>query len=546
MGFFQSLSVRAKLLLSFFAVCLITGVVGYFGLAKMASINDMVNSMYQNELLGLSQTKEANIHLIALGRNIRQSVIETDENELKNLKANFAKRVDAFRTCLQEAGKTITTAEGESLLASVRSSLPEYEAKADEIMGLAMQNKNDEAAAELNSLRQITDKLDSDMTSLSTMKEDIAKHAYETSNVAYASARLTVIGFVIGGVVLGLALGYFIARWFTKAIVEVNDIAETVASASQELAAAAEQLSSGTQESASSLEETASSLEEITATVNQNADNADQASQLAANSRETAERGGEVVGKAVKAMGEINNASRKIADIITTIDEIAFQTNLLALNAAVEAARAGEQGRGFAVVAGEVRNLAQRSASAAKEIKGLIEDSVQKVEAGSELVNKSGETLQDIVTSVKRVTDIVAEIAAASREQSTGISQVNKAVAQLDQVTQANASQTEELSGTAVALSSQSDQLQEVVAQFNVARQGLDKSKGRQANWQPQPAVRAAVTTTAGPRSATAPMPASRLRAETNGTRRASEPKRHELDLIPAASDNGADGFEEF
>ena len=183
-----------------------------------------------------------------------------------------------------------------------------------------------------------------------------------------------------------------------------------------------------------------------------------------------AEKGGEVVTRAIQGMNEINAASRKIADIITAIDEIAFQTNLLALNAAVEAARAGEQGRGFAVVAGEVRNLAQRSAAAAKEIKGLIQDSVAKVENGAKLVNQSGETLGEIVTSVKRVTDIVSEIAAASREQAGGIDQVNKAVTQMDQVTQGNASQTEELSGTAESLSGQADHLQQLVAQFHLVK----------------------------------------------------------------------------
>jgi methyl-accepting chemotaxis protein len=171
----------------------------------------------------------------------------------------------------------------------------------------------------------------------------------------------------------------------------------------------------------------------------------------------------------VAAMSAINTASRKIADIITVIDEIAFQTNLLALNAAVEAARAGEQGRGFAVVAAEVRNLAQRSAAAAREIKGLIQDSVQKVQDGSTLVNQSGHTLEEIVTAVKRVTDIIAEIAAASHEQSQGIEQVNKAVAQMDQIVQANSAQTEEMASTAQAMATQAQQLQTLVARFTLA-----------------------------------------------------------------------------
>jgi methyl-accepting chemotaxis protein len=251
-------------------------------------------------------------------------------------------------------------------------------------------------------------------------------------------------------------------------MVELRGLSAHVAGASQELSAAGEQMSSGAQQQASSLEETAASLEEITGTVKQNADSARQANQLAVGSRDTAEKGGEVVNTAVSAMGEINKSSKKIADIITTIDEIAFQTNLLALNAAVEAARAGEQGRGFAVVAAEVRSLAQRSATAAKEIKGLIQDSVQKVQDGSDLVNKSGQTLQEIVSSVKRVTDIIGEIAAASQEQSSGIDQVNKAVSQMDQVVQSNAAQTEELSSTAQSLSDQAQQLQQLVGRFKL------------------------------------------------------------------------------
>ena len=252
---------------------------------------------------------------------------------------------------------------------------------------------------------------------------------------------------------------------------EIRGAASQVGAASQQLSAASRQVASGAQEQASSLEETAASLEELTGTVRQNADNARQASQLAIGAREKAEKGGQVVTAAVGAMQEITTASKKIADIVTVIDEIAFQTNLLALNAAVEAARAGEQGRGFAVVATEVRTLAQRSAAAAKEIKGLIQDSVDKVHDGSELVNRSGQMLGEIVTGVKQVTDIVSEIAVASEEQSRGIEQVNRAVTLMDQIVQSNAAQTEELSSTAQNLTSQARELQELVRRFRVTEE---------------------------------------------------------------------------
>ncbi|MCA9061697.1 MAG: PAS domain S-box protein [Planctomycetaceae bacterium] len=252
------------------------------------------------------------------------------------------------------------------------------------------------------------------------------------------------------------------------ALQEVQSVSSIVATAANQMTGASQEISSGAQKQAARLEETASSLEEITSTVKQNSDNAQQARQLANSSRDIAEDGGTVVGDAVNAMSEINESSKKIADIITTIDEIAFQTNLLALNAAVEAARAGEQGRGFAVVAAEVRNLAQRSASSAKEIKSLIQDSVSKVTRGTELVNKSGKTLGEIVGSVKRVTDIVAEIAAASREQLTGIEQVNKAMNEMDRVTQSNANQTEEMSGTAASLLGHAQQLNQLVSKFRL------------------------------------------------------------------------------
>jgi aerotaxis receptor len=251
----------------------------------------------------------------------------------------------------------------------------------------------------------------------------------------------------------------------------VSDVrvgSNAISQSSQEVAAGGNDLSQRTQEQASALEETASSMEEMTSTVKQNADNARQANQLAAGARDQAEKGGAVVSKAVAAMDEINASSKKIADIISVIDEIAFQTNLLALNAAVEAARAGEQGRGFAVVASEVRNLAQRSAAAAKEIKGLINDSVDKVATGTELVDASGKTLTEIVDSVKKVTDIVAEIAAASQEQSAGIDQVNKAVMQMDEMTQQNAALVEESSAAARSLEEQGQKLQELMGFFRL------------------------------------------------------------------------------
>ncbi len=255
---------------------------------------------------------------------------------------------------------------------------------------------------------------------------------------------------------------------FHDIMAQVHQATHQAASAAQHLATGSEQLSSGAQEQASALEETAASLEEMTGSVKQNADNARQANQMAVSARDGAERGGRVVREAVASMEAITHSSKQISEIITTIDEIAFQTNLLALNAAVEAARAGEQGRGFAVVASEVRGLAQRSAAASKEIKTLITDSVGKVEDGSKLVNKSGETLQEIVASAKRVADLIADISAASVEQAQGIEQVNKAVTQMDSVTQQNAAQTEKLSTTAQSLASQAAQLSANVERFKL------------------------------------------------------------------------------
>lgn len=254
----------------------------------------------------------------------------------------------------------------------------------------------------------------------------------------------------------------------TEVVASICKTAGVVGTEAKELSVGNEELSSRTQAQASALEQTASSMEQMTATVKQNADNARQANQLATGVRDQAERGSAVVYRAADAMSQINMSSAKIGDIIGVIDAIAFQTNLLALNAAVEAARAGELGRGFAVVATEVRNLAQRSAGAAKDIRVLIEDSVTKVKAGSELVNESGRTLAEILDSVKKVTDIVGEIAAASSEQSAGIDQVNNAVAQMDAVTQENAARVDQASAASKAMQQQAEKLVQQISYFRM------------------------------------------------------------------------------
>ena len=249
---------------------------------------------------------------------------------------------------------------------------------------------------------------------------------------------------------------------------EVRSGSDAISTASNQIASGNLDLSSRTELQASSLEETASSMEELTSTVKQNADSARQANELAASASEIALKGGAVVSDVVQMMGSINESSKKIADIIGVIDGIAFQTNILALNAAVEAARAGEQGRGFAVVATEVRNLAQRSAAAAKEIKVLIDDSVEKVGTGAKLVDQAGVTMDEVVASVKRVTDIIAEITEASHEQSTGIEQVNQAITQMDTVTQQNAALVEQAAAAAQSMQDQAASLVQVVSVFKL------------------------------------------------------------------------------
>ena len=397
----------------------------------------------------------------------------------------------------------------------------------------------------------------------------------------YESGRLLLISLGVVAILLGIACAYWITRSITRPITRAVEVAEAVSAgdltshivvesrdetgqlmhalknmndklvsivgqvrvgtesistASSEIAAGNLDLSSRTEEQASSLEETASSMEELTSTVKLNADNARSANQLAIDASQIASKGGVVVSEVVSTMGSINDSSRKIVDIISVIDAIAFQTNILALNAAVEAARAGEQGRGFAVVASEVRNLAQRSSAAAKEIKGLIDDSVQKVEAGSQLVDKAGRTMDEIVQSISHVTQIMNQITDASDEQRAGIEQVNRAIGQMDQVTQQNAALVEEAAAAAESMQEQAAKLADVVGVFKLdatqhyvaASAGPSVTASAPGKAAMQAATRPALRPAIQPAKRRAPAPAVAARA----------PK------APVAS--GADEWEEF
>jgi methyl-accepting chemotaxis protein len=395
----------------------------------------------------------------------------------------------------------------------------------------------------------------------------------------YTSGRTLLLMLGLAAIVMGVFAAWWITHTITKPINEAVKVAETVSSgdltsdiqvhsndetgqlmnalkimnsnlvsivgqvrngtdlmatASTEIAAGNQDLSSRTEQQASSLEETASSMEELTSTVKFNAENAREANALAINAAEIASRGGAVVGEVVNTMGSINDSSRKIVEIISVIDGIAFQTNILALNAAVEAARAGEQGRGFAVVASEVRNLAQRSASAAKDIKSLINDSVDKVSQGSDLVNKAGATMSEIVTSINRVTQIMTQISHASEEQSIGIAQVNDAITQMDQVTQQNAALVEQAAAAAESMQEQSAKLADVVSVF--------KLDGLQL---PAPV---AAASRAAPRMPARPALPSR-RAKPAAVAAVTAPAHHSKapdSTRKAITTNDGDGWEEF
>ena len=439
-----------------------------------------------------------------------------DPQTIEFFDAQFKKVRERSNQLLEETEKRLISAAGHELFNRIKAQRQKMD---DVVAQVALERRNDGdvTAMVLSSLVPAVQSLVNSLNDLVTLQKGMRDQITTDADQARSYAYSIGWGALALVVFLGLLVSVWLVRQLTQPLGHAVQIAETIAngdlsqdvyvdrkdemgvllrslntmtqklravvaevrngvdsvsSAASQIASGNQDLSARTEQTAANLEETAASIEELTATVTQSADTARQANQLAVTAVQAAERGGEVVNQVVMSMDQINTSSRKISDIIGVIDGIAFQTNILALNAAVEAARAGEQGRGFAVVAGEVRSLAQRSAEAAKEIKGLITASVNNVDIGATQVAQAGESMQEIVASVRRVTDLIGEISASSHEQRDGIAQVNQAVSNLDQMTQQNAALVEESSAAATSMNEQAQRLAQVVAVFNVGQAG--------------------------------------------------------------------------
>ena len=435
-------------------------------------------------------------------------------DEKAALEKTMRDKHDAVIAALNKYEKEdLTDDTDRAMLQADRDSFAAYEKEREVVMGVLTAGTSDAAREQMRAGQHMVDSMAKAFNEHKAFNEKLGKQAAETAADTMQSANAMAVILSILIIAIVTTMGVMIARKIVnslmaaievtkavaagdltthvasssndevgqlmsaidsmstsliKIVADVRSSVNTIATASNEIAAGNMDLSSRTEQQAGSLEETAAAMEELTSTVKQNADNARQANQLAVSASEVATEGGNVVNQVITTMDAINESSRKIVDIISVIDGIAFQTNILALNAAVEAARAGEQGRGFAVVASEVRSLAQRSAAAAKEIKSLIDDSVSKAEDGSKLVAQAGTTMEQVVSSVKRVTDVVAEISAASAEQSNGIGQINQAVALMDESTQQNAALVEEAAAAAKSLQDQAAGLEKTVAIFKL------------------------------------------------------------------------------
>ena len=515
---FSKMKVSHRLAAGFGIVLVMLTLIAVLGIVRMRQIDNRIDQIVNENVykMGLLQNMSEAVHVVS--RITRTVVLLEDPAAIQVEYAKILETRKKYDEAVAALDKMPAGEAGMALRTRIREAMQAARPLNQKVIDLAKENKDAEAVAFLMSTaapatRKWQDALDEN---IELQKQNNARDE-RAADEAYESARFWMILLSSAALAAGIVAAAIITRGLvrqlggepsyateianriaggdltvdvtlhkgdqssmlsamkamrdslTNIVTEVRKGTDSIAAASSQIASGNLDLSSRTEEQASSLEETASSMEELTSTVKQNADNAQQANQLALSASEVASKGGSVVSQVVDTMGSINESARKIVDIIGVIDGIAFQTNILALNAAVEAARAGEQGRGFAVVASEVRNLAQRSASAAKEIKELIDDSVEKVETGSRLVDQAGTTMSDIVDSVKRVTDIMTEITAASKEQTAGIEQINQAITQMDEVTQQNASLVEEAAAASEALREQSASLAGVVSVFKVA-----------------------------------------------------------------------------
>ncbi|PXX45259.1 methyl-accepting chemotaxis protein [Undibacterium pigrum] len=515
MKLFYNLRISAKLFVGFVLLLILTAFLGGFSVFQLSRVNGTALELGTNWMPSVNAAMGIKERISRLRTQEMQVVLSAgDEANLKKYEKRWNDYVAELKKYEQDYFKLITTEEEKKIFADYSKVWEAYVVEAKKLTAQATAGNMEEART---TLRGESSKLNADLLALADkmvkINADGGVAEYRTGEQIYANSRTLILSLIIVTIALGLLLAYWIAKVVAGPLQEAVRVAKTVASgdltsnievktsdetgellqalkemnasllsvvsevrtgtdliatASTEIANGNMDLSARTESQAGSLEETASSMEELTSTVKHNSDNARQANQLSHSASAVAQKGGSVVSQVVDTMGSISESSKKIVDIIAVIDGIAFQTNILALNAAVEAARAGEQGRGFAVVASEVRNLAQRSASAAKEIKTLINDSVEKVDLGTRLVDQAGVTMQEVVDSVRRVSDIISEITAAGTEQSSGIDQINTAIIQMDHVTQQNAALVEEAAAAAGALQEQAANLSKVVSVFKL------------------------------------------------------------------------------
>ncbi len=511
---FPQFRMAARLSAAFAVLTLITLTVMAVGILRMQGLRDATNQITSNWLPSVEVINQINTATSDIRVGELSHVLQTTEEGMGAVERELAALLNDLDRYRKEYAQLISSTEEQRLYDSFDRNWSAYLKKHDEALALSRQNKNEEARDLLNGdAKKLYGELSRELIELVDLNHKGSVQAAEQSNAAF-SQGLIVLGSVAAiSVLVSAVLAWRITRSITIPLAEavtmsqavaqgdltrqaavhrqdeigdlmrsMNDMTrnlarlvadvrqgtDAIATASTQIAQGNADLSARTEQQAASLQETAASMHQMTQTVRANSDNASQANQLVAQATQVATRGGDDVAQVVSTMAAIQDSSRRIADIISVIDGIAFQTNILALNAAVEAARAGEQGRGFAVVASEVRSLAQRSANAAKEIKSLITDSVEKVEIGNQQVNSAGQTIQEVVLQVRKVNDLIAEITSSSTEQSTGIGQINQAVGQLDQATQQNAALVEETSAAAESLRNQANGLSRAVSVFRV------------------------------------------------------------------------------